>query len=100
MPFSGHVQSTAQVEFSGHVSLTVKNVLLVQGTESGIVANLEEWVELANGCLCCSVKSDLLNALETLIERRSAVDYILIETTGRTGGGLRLVWDFCYQVIV
>ena len=43
---------------------------------------LEEWIELANGCLCCSVKSDFLLALETLMQQRSRFDYILIETTG------------------
>ena len=48
-----------------------------------MVANLEEWVELSNGCLCCSVKSDMVNALEALIQRKRALDYILIETTGR-----------------
>lgn len=30
-------------------------------------ANLEEWIELANGCLCCSVKNDFVVALEGLL---------------------------------
>lgn len=42
----------------------------------------EEWVELANGCLCCSVKSDFVAALEGLMLKRDKFDYILIETTG------------------
>lgn len=42
----------------------------------------EEWVELANGCLCCSVKTEFVTALEGLLRRRSGFDYILIETTG------------------
>lgn len=44
--------------------------------------SLGEWVELANGCLCCSVKDDFLRALEALMEQRRTFDYILIETTG------------------
>ena len=44
----------------------------------------EEWVELANGCLCCSVKSDFVAALEGLMLKRDKFDYILIETTGQS----------------
>ena len=51
----------------------------MQGEE---LVKAEEWVELANGCLCCSVKSDLVAALENLLTRRAAFDYIIIETTG------------------
>ena len=43
---------------------------------------LQEVVELANGCLCCSVKNDFVQALETMMQHRSKFDYILIETTG------------------
>jgi G3E family GTPase len=42
----------------------------------------DEWVELPNGCLCCSVRDKLTTALEGLMERRGQFDYILIETTG------------------
>ena len=44
---------------------------------------LQEVIELANGCLCCSVKDDFVQALEALMQQRSRFDYILIETTGR-----------------
>lgn len=47
----------------------------------------EEWVELANGCLCCSVKSDFVAALEGLMLKRDKFDYILIETTGLADPG-------------
>lgn len=35
--------------------------------EAGEVAKVNEWVELTNGCLCCSVKDDFVNALESLM---------------------------------
>ena len=44
---------------------------------------LQEVIELANGCLCCSVKNDFVQALEAMMQRRSKFDYILIETTGK-----------------
>jgi hypothetical protein len=39
---------------------------------------------LNNGCLCCTVRDDLVNALNKLWERRSSIDHIIIETTGRS----------------
>ena len=39
-------------------------------------------VELANGCLCCTVADDFLPTLTKLIERPTPPDHILIETSG------------------
>jgi G3E family GTPase len=41
----------------------------------------EELVEMNNGCICCTVRGDLLRLLGGLLERRD-LDQILIETTG------------------
>ncbi len=41
----------------------------------------EELVEFNNGCLCCTVRGDLIDTLDRLQER-SELDAILIETTG------------------
>ncbi|KAK5129418.1 hypothetical protein LTR08_003274 [Meristemomyces frigidus] len=48
---------------------------------------VEEWLELANGCLCCSVKDSGVNAIESLMDRRGMFDYILLETTGLADPG-------------
>mmetsp|Transcript_90504 Transcript_90504/g.230195 ORF Transcript_90504/g.230195 Transcript_90504/m.230195 type:complete len:387 (-) Transcript_90504:23-1183(-) len=45
-----------------------------------------DWVELANGCVCCSVRDDLVSALEVLV-KREGFDNILIETTGLADPG-------------
>ena len=42
----------------------------------------EDIVELANGCLCCTVADDFLPTLTKLIERATPPDHILIETSG------------------
>lgn len=39
-------------------------------------------VELANGCICCTVAEDFLPALERLIDRAEPPDHIVIETSG------------------
>ncbi|KAF2403416.1 cobW-domain-containing protein [Trichodelitschia bisporula] len=57
---------------------------LTVNTEEGKV---EEWLDLANGCLCCSVKDTGVNAIESLMARRGAFDYILLETTGLADPG-------------
>lgn len=43
----------------------------------------EEWLDLGNGCLCCTVKDNGVQAIEDLIERSGdKIDYILLETSG------------------
>lgn len=47
----------------------------------------EEWLELKNGCLCCSIKDNGVKAIENLMEKRGRFDYILLETTGLADPG-------------
>ncbi|XP_024589992.1 COBW domain-containing protein 1 [Neophocaena asiaeorientalis asiaeorientalis] len=47
----------------------------------------EEWLELRNGCLCCSVKDSGLKAIENLMQKKGKFDYILLETTGLADPG-------------
>lgn len=39
-------------------------------------------VELANGCICCTVADDFVPALETLLNRPNPPEHIVIETSG------------------
>ncbi|OAT04042.1 CobW domain-containing protein [Blastomyces gilchristii SLH14081] len=48
---------------------------------------VEEWLELANGCICCSVRDTGVVAIESLMERQGTFDYILLETTGLADPG-------------
>ncbi|KAL8645654.1 MAG: hypothetical protein Q9226_007204 [Calogaya cf. arnoldii] len=66
-------------------------------------SQVEEWLELANGCLCCSIKyfatypklfahstnaTDTgVAAIESLITRRGTFDYIMLETSGLADPG-------------
>jgi len=47
-----------------------------------IVARRDDIIELAGGCVCCSVGNDLVAALERLRAREPAPDRILLETSG------------------
>ena len=42
----------------------------------------ENIVELANGCICCTVADDFIPTMQTLLARRLRPDHILIETSG------------------
>ncbi len=39
-------------------------------------------VELSNGCICCTINNDLLEAVYKVLERREKIDYLVVETTG------------------
>lgn len=39
-------------------------------------------VELANGCLCCTVQEEFLPTMQELLKRRNQIDCIVIETSG------------------
>ena len=39
-------------------------------------------VELANGCICCSINNDLVDATFRVLQREPAVDRLIVETTG------------------
>ena len=42
----------------------------------------ENIVELANGCLCCTVADEFVPALDEILARAAAVEHIVIETSG------------------
>lgn len=42
----------------------------------------ENIVELANGCLCCTVADEFVPALDTILGRKPAIEHIIIETSG------------------
>lgn len=45
------------------------------------------WLELANGCVCCEVRDELARGIERLMELKGAFDYVLVETTGMADPG-------------
>lgn len=42
----------------------------------------QDMVQLSNGCICCTINDDLVNAVYKVLEREERVDYLVIETTG------------------
>ncbi|WP_422041623.1 CobW family GTP-binding protein [Roseibium sp.] len=53
------------------------------GIDNDLVVDADEEVfEMNNGCICCTVRGDLIRIIEGLMKRRHHFDAILIETTG------------------
>lgn len=53
----------------------VERAMINEGDEGALV---EEWVELANGCICCTVKHSLVQALEQLVQRKERSSSVII----------------------
>ena len=47
-----------------------------------VVQSDEQILEMNNGCICCTVRGDLIRIIRDLLQRRDQFDHLLIETTG------------------
>ena len=58
------------------------------GVDNDLVIGAEEEIfEMNNGCICCTVRGDLIRILGNLMKRRDKFDYIMVETTGLADPG-------------
>ena len=53
------------------------------GIDNDLVVGADEEIfEMNNGCICCTVRGDLIRIIEGLMRRRGRFDAIIVETTG------------------
>jgi hypothetical protein len=53
------------------------------GIDNDLIVNAEEEIfEMNNGCICCTVRGDLIRILSGLMRRKGRMDGIIVETTG------------------
>ncbi len=79
-------------EDHGRRIAVIENEFGEVGVDSEIIEQSEEQIlEMNNGCICCTVRGDLIRILGTLKEKRSsgalAFDRVIIETTGMADPG-------------
>jgi G3E family GTPase len=82
-PDHGKRIAVIENEFGGGSDgLSVESIIARDGLQS-----LTDLIELPNGCVCCTVKDDLVKTLEALLDKRQDLDYILIECSGMANPG-------------
>jgi G3E family GTPase len=71
-------------ENHGHKFAIIENEFGEVGIDDGLVLQSnEEVIEMMNGCICCTVREDLIVTIKKLLtERKGHFDHIIIETTG------------------
>jgi G3E family GTPase len=67
----------------GHKFAVIVNEFGEIGIDSDLVVNADEEVfEMNNGCVCCTVRGDLIRIIDGLMRRKGKFDAIIVETTG------------------
>jgi G3E family GTPase len=75
-------------ESHGQRIAVIENEFGEIGVDQELVINAEEEIfEMNNGCICCTVRGDLIRILGNLIARRDKFDRIVLETTGLANPG-------------
>ena len=70
-------------EEHGQRVAVIENEFGEVGIDDALVLDAEEEIfEMNNGCICCTVRGDLIRILGALMKRKERFDRILIETTG------------------
>ena len=73
------VNEFGEVGIDGEI---LKGCQVCDQAEKGNGAPAANILELANGCLCCTVQEEFLPTMQELLKRREAIDAIVIETSG------------------
>jgi G3E family GTPase len=75
-------------ESHGQRIAVIENEFGEIGVDQELVIDAEEEIfEMNNGCICCTVRGDLIRILGSLITRRDKFDRIVLETTGLANPG-------------
>lgn len=75
-------------EKHGQRIAVIENEFGEVGIDQDLVINADEEIfEMNNGCICCTVRGDLIRILGNLAKRRDKFDRIVLETTGMADPG-------------
>ena len=75
-------------EQHGQRIAVIENEFGEVGVDNSLVIQSDEEIfEMNNGCICCTVRGDLIRILGRLAQKKDRFDYVLIETTGLADPG-------------
>ena len=86
---SHHGKRIAVIENEFGEQIGIENLIAKNGVSG---ETFDDFYELNNGCICCTVKDDLVTTLENLMKKRDMFDYVFIETTGLANPGMVVRW--------
>ena len=67
----------------GQKIAVIMNEFGAVGIDNQLVIDVDEEIfEMNNGCICCTVRGDLIRIISNLMKRRDKFDHLIIETTG------------------
>ena len=71
-------------ERHGEKIAVIENEFGEEGIDNDILVQEkdEQIIEMNNGCICCTVRGDLIRIITNLMRRRDKFDHLVIETTG------------------
>ena len=72
-------------ENHGFKFAAIENEFGEVGIDGLVLQTNEEIIEMMNGCICCTVREDLIVIKKLLKTKRDKFDHIIIETTDRSG---------------
>jgi G3E family GTPase len=81
---ASHGKRIAIIENEFSLGMGIEGMIAMSGVDG---ADMSNFFELNNGCICCTVKDNLLSTLEQLVLHKDRFDYIIIETTGVANPG-------------
>ncbi|WP_294644729.1 GTP-binding protein, partial [uncultured Aureimonas sp.] len=98
-PTEGHIPVTVLTGYLGSGKTTLLNRILTEdhgkryavivnefgeiGIDNDLIVETDEEIyEMNNGCICCTVRGDLVRVVENLTKRTGRFDAIIVETTG------------------
>src|SRR5262250_3311772 len=77
------VPVTILTERHGKRIAVIENEFGEVGIDNELVVGADEEIfEMNNGCICCTVRGDLIRIIDGLMRRRGKFDAIIVETTG------------------
>ena len=75
-PLMHNKVAVIQNEFSADMGIESSLMKDADGNE------IEDFYEMPNGCICCSATTDIILVLDTLLNKKKDIEYILVETNG------------------
>jgi G3E family GTPase len=97
LSFESDLIQAQDIEGSSFASMTnkflkfsslAKTINIATSVHDSFTEKSSQYLELANGCLCCSIKNTGVATIEKILRHEGVFDHILLETSGLADPGM------------